>query len=278
MDKVATSLSLMRRLPPNKIDQNLSGLLNLIPEETDELLQRIDQPLTEEIDKQTGRKFLICDYNRDGDSHRSPWSNQYQPHLEDGFLPSEKLRLMEIEANELFDAYRELYFEGGTSSVYFWDLDRGFAGCFLIKKSVEGNQFIKEGCWDSIHIIEALEGEISSKATYKLTTTVMLHMGVEKSEVGNTSLSGSLTRQTELTCVVDVNKPHMANIGRMIEDMEFDMRSNLNELYVMKTREIVHSLHRVSDGPVQQSAFIASLNAAVISKGAKNITSLTGES
>jgi capping protein beta len=41
---------------------------------------------------------------------------------------------MEIEANELFDAYRELYFEGGTSSVYFWDLPEGFAGCFLIKK------------------------------------------------------------------------------------------------------------------------------------------------
>jgi hypothetical protein len=57
--------------------------------------------------------------------------------------------------------------------------------CVYIYKGVEGNQFIKEGCWDSIHIIEALEGEISSKATYKLTTTVMLQMGVEKSEVGN---------------------------------------------------------------------------------------------
>ena len=43
---------------------------------------------------------------------------------------------MEIEANELFDAYRELYFEGGVSSVYFWELDNGFAGCFLIKKSM----------------------------------------------------------------------------------------------------------------------------------------------
>ncbi len=42
---------------------------------------------------------------------------------------------MEIEFNELFDAYRELYFEGGTSSVYLWDLEQGFAGCFLIKKS-----------------------------------------------------------------------------------------------------------------------------------------------
>jgi hypothetical protein len=30
-----------------QIEQNVSGLLNLIPEHTDELLQRIDQPLEE---------------------------------------------------------------------------------------------------------------------------------------------------------------------------------------------------------------------------------------
>ena len=56
--------------------------------------------------------------------------------MDDGFLPSEKLRALEVEANVLFDAYRELYFEGGVSSVYLWDLENGgFAGCFLIKKS-----------------------------------------------------------------------------------------------------------------------------------------------
>lgn len=98
----------MRRLPPNKIEQNLTGLTNLIPQETDELLQRIDQPLTEDIDVATGKKFLLCDYNRDGDSYRSPWSNAYQPTIDDGFLPSEKLRAMEMEANDLFDAYRYL--------------------------------------------------------------------------------------------------------------------------------------------------------------------------
>lgn len=26
------------------------------------------------------------------------------------------------------------YFEGGISSVYFWDIDDGFAGCVLLKK------------------------------------------------------------------------------------------------------------------------------------------------
>lgn len=34
----------------------------------------------------------------------------------------------------MFSAYREQYFEGGVSSVYLWDLEGGFAGCFLIKK------------------------------------------------------------------------------------------------------------------------------------------------
>ena len=27
------------------------------------------------------------------------------------------------------------YYEGGVSSVYFWDLDEGFAGVVLLKKS-----------------------------------------------------------------------------------------------------------------------------------------------
>ena len=72
-DVISASLSLMRRLPPNKVEQNLTGLTNLLPEETDELLQRIDQPLMEAMDVEMGRKYLQCDYNRDGDSYRSPW-------------------------------------------------------------------------------------------------------------------------------------------------------------------------------------------------------------
>lgn len=257
----------MRRLPPNKIEQNLNGLLNLIPEETDELLQRVDQPLKEGTDSETGRKFLLCDYNRDGDSYRSPWSNKYYPEIDDGFLPSENLREMEVEFNELFDAYRELYFEGGTSSVYLWDLDDGFAGCFLIKKNVEGDRFVKNGCWDSIHVVEAVETDNKGSATYKLTTTVMLNMGVEKTEVGNTMLAGSLTRQTEMTSALSETKTHIANIGRMIEDMETDMRSNLNELYILKTREVIGTLRSPTTGPTQDAMHIATLNAAVTGHG-----------
>ena len=59
-------------------------------------------------------------------------------------------------------------------------------------------------------------------------------------------------------------KTHLANIGRMIEDMENDMRSNINELYILKTREVINSLRNQSDGPVQSASHIANLNAAVM--------------
>ena len=51
-------------------------------------------------------------------------------------MPSERVRKMEIRANDAFDVYRELYYEGGVSSVYFWNLDDGFAGVVLLKKGM----------------------------------------------------------------------------------------------------------------------------------------------
>lgn len=77
----------------------------------------------------------------------------YEPPIENGLMPSEKLRQMEIDANTAFAQYREMYYEGGLSSVYFWDVDNGFAAVILIKKTGNGSNKIK-GCWDSIHVVE----------------------------------------------------------------------------------------------------------------------------
>ncbi len=45
------------------------------------------------------------------------------------------------------------------------------------------------------------------------------------------------------------------------------MRSNLNELYILKTREIVNSIRSLNSGPKQSANHIASLNAAVLGHG-----------
>lgn len=40
---------------------------------------------------------------------RSPWSNKYDPPTDDGIVPSDGLRKVEVQANEAFDTYREMY-------------------------------------------------------------------------------------------------------------------------------------------------------------------------
>lgn len=257
MEQINSALNIMRRLPPSKIEFNISGLINLMPDLTDELLQRIDQPLKTGKDKKTGKLYLLCDYNRDGDSHRSPWSNEFDPPIEGGFMPPGWLRVIEEKANVVFDAYRSLYYEGGVSSVYLWDLSADgsgkpgspFAGCFIIKKEIiEPQRRVSQGCWDSIHIIEVNPIAGSKKAKYKLTTSVMLTMSTEKGQAGSVNLSGSLTRQgKEQTLDVATEDSHVINMGMLIEEMEIDVRNQLDGIYIQKTREVVNSLRKPYD-------------------------------
>jgi len=273
---ISTCLNLMRRLPPGKIEQNIAGLLNLTPNLSDELLQRIDQPLS--LSEDSPRVFLLSDYNRDGDSHRSPWTNQYYPPIDDGFVPSARLRTLEVQANDIFESYREMYYEGGVSSVYLWDLDdddakpvsdtTGFAGCFLIKKDVAGDKHVKRGAWNSIHVVEVSD-IVGGKSTYKLTTTIMISMDTNGKEAGSTSLSGSLTRQNTRSCGVNATvTPHLVNIGKLIEDMEIEMRSNMEGLYIQKTNEAIGNVRSIVDGPKQGNEFTKGLNSAVLTHGA----------
>ncbi|XP_054160541.1 F-actin-capping protein subunit beta-like [Oppia nitens] len=238
------ALDLMRRLPPQQIEKNLRDLIDLVPDLCEDLLSSVDQPLKIARDKETGRDYLLCDYNRDGDSYRSPWSNKYDPPLEDGAMPSDKLRQLEVDANQAFDQYREMYFEGGVSSVYLWDLDNGFAGVILIKKAGDGSKKIK-GCWDSIHVVEVQEKSSGRNAHYKLTSTVMLWLQTNKPSSGTMNLGGSLTRQVEADNTVSETNPHIANIGRMVEDMENKIRNTLNEIYFGKTNSILNGLRSV---------------------------------
>eukprot|EP00112_Aurelia_sp_Birch-Aquarium-sp1_P012594 Seg2649.4 transcript_id=Seg2649.4/GoldUCD/mRNA.D3Y31 product="F-actin-capping protein subunit beta" protein_id=Seg2649.4/GoldUCD/D3Y31 len=235
----------MRRLPPQQIEKNLSDLIDLAPALCEDLLSSVDQPLKIARDKETGKDYLLCDYNRDGDSYRSPWSNTYDPPLDDGAMPSDRLRKLEVEANQAFDQYRIMYFEGGVSSVYLWDLDHGFAGVILIKKAGDGSKKIR-GCWDSIHVVEVQERGGGRNAHYKLTSTAMLWLQTSKEGSGTMNLGGSLTRQVESDSPVNDANPHIVNIGRMVEDMENKMRSTLNDIYFGKTSDIVNTLRSVN--------------------------------
>ena len=143
------------------------------------------------------------------------------------------------------------------SSGYFWDLDEGFAGVVLLKKSTLSISWVnetfgslvllafllhllklicifclatskggkREGGWDSIHVFEATDR--ARTAHYKLTSTVILHLGTADEALGEMDLSGNMTRQIEQDMPVQNDGSHIINIGKLVEDMELKMRNLL---------------------------------------------------
>ncbi|KAL1304019.1 hypothetical protein AAFC00_000460 [Neodothiora populina] len=245
VDQFDSALDLLRRLNPKHTATNLASICTLVPDQEEELLASVDQPLQVRRCKKSGRDYLLCDYNRDGDSYRSPWSNEFDPPVEDAEVSSERVRRMEVRANEAFDVYRELYYEGGTSSVYFWNLDDGFAGVVLLKKGGAGTASSpsQNAAWDSIHVLEV--NERGRTAKYKLTSTVILSLGNSSEALGDLDLSGNMTRQVEQDLPVDGDEAHVANVGRMVEDMELKMRNLLQEVYFGKAKDVVGDLRSI---------------------------------
>jgi capping protein beta len=269
-EQLNSALNLMRRMPPSSVENSLAGLIELVPDLTDDLLNNVDQPLKVQKDGSAGKLYILCDYNRDGDSYRSPWSNKYHPSMDDGFMPSQELRALEIDANRVFDHYRKLYFEGGTSSVYMFETDESsdsFGSCWLIHKDVDKQSEFKQGWWDSIHVFETTQDK-DGYYTYKLTSTVMVSMIVEDDKVGKVDLSGSMTQQASKRLKVDKYTGHIAHMGKMLEDMELRIRNSIENIYIQKTRYVVNGIRAASGAKEKAWANVAeSMASAMVGKG-----------
>jgi len=254
----------------------LAGLIELVPDLTDDLLNHVDQPLKIKKDPKSGKHYILCDYNRDGDSYRSPWSNEYFPPMPDGFVPTDRLRKMESEANLLFDVYRKLYFEGGYSSVYFFETDDksggAFGACFLIHKDVPAVKTLKTGWWDSIHVFEVQEKkDKKDHFVYRLTTTVMVSMNLkDEGKTGDVDLSGHMTRQTEKEKKIAKDQTHIMNMGPILEEMELAVRNAIEGIYIQKTREVINGMRSAQGDKEKQWANIAaSLQQGLAERAAK---------
>jgi len=114
---------------------------------------------------------------------------------------------------------------------------------FLILATASPQGGSSEGVWDSIHVFEASErGRTSS---YRLTSTVILSLATKGSLLGELDLSGNMTRQLEQDLPVENDESHIANIGRLVEDMELKMRNLLQEVYFGKAKDVVGNLRSI---------------------------------
>jgi len=152
------------------------------------------------------------------------------------------------------------YYEGGASSVYFWEPEgEGFAACILFKKTVETQKKgLRAGFWDAIHVVE-MHPKDGGKAHYKLTSTIMLSLDTDHStksslpDQGFFKLSGSMTRQSEETLPGTKNDEHLKNIGRMLEEMENRMRDSLQTVYFGRTKTLVNNIYRVGGSSLDKA-------------------------
>ena len=100
-----------------------------------------------------------------------------------------------------------------------------------------------EGVWDSIHVFEA--SERGRTTNYKLTSTVILNLSSSTNTLGEMDLSGNMTRQVEQDMPTETDESHIANIGRLVEDMELKMRNLLQEVYFGKAKDVVGDLRSI---------------------------------
>ena len=100
-----------------------------------------------------------------------------------------------------------------------------------------------QGVWDSIHVFEAIER--GRTRHYKLTSTLILSLSTEAGNLGDMDLSGNMTRQVEQDLPVENDDSHIANVGRLVEDMELKMRNLLQEVYFGKAKDVVGDLRSI---------------------------------
>jgi capping protein beta len=244
-DRLTSVFNLMRRMPPAQTMKSLAGVMELVPDLADDVLANVDQPLLTVTDPKTGKDFILCDYNRDGDAYRSPWSNEFffpDGEAAEGFVLPANLRSMEIDANKIFDIYRHLYYDTGISSVYFFESsesENDFGAAFLIKKDVAAGATLKKGRWESTHIFKVSPTLTTGEFEYTLTSTVIISMNLAESATGDVDLSGSMTQQSTKVRKTDKFQTHIANMGSLLESMEFALRNQIEAIYIQKTREVL---------------------------------------
>jgi len=260
---------ILNQTPPDNITENilaLNHLLNLtLPEDdADKLRQKLNQqrdpfPLHVLDDAGTSKPYLKTEFNR----HRTAVGpDQYRPpkDVKDDHL--------EGLANEIFDMYVQLYYGKGTVCSVYFDDERGresngsiIHACFAIAKNVQGCAEIEvDGdVWNSVHVVriqpvhlENLQDSTSnskiSNAVYRIDSSVYVKLFDCDGGVTVSGIKEKVTSKTMAFTVAD-QTAHIANIGKLIEDIETEIRSHIFTFCIEKTKDNIMTEVRVAGLP-----------------------------
>ena len=209
-----------------------------------------------EVEDEEEKPFLQCPYNEAEKAYRSPWTNRFYKVIVKGNKEEidifehknstdeeKKVRDIEFAANEVWDAYTNLYYgRQAVGSVFLKPLPTGkgtFEGMFGIHKETDDG-----GSWDSAHLVHVdTPNEKEKTCVYKIESAVMCKV----TPYSKTTVSSSLAKETVETRKVrfsGLTGSHLENLGLVIEQVEIDFRSKMERVDMPKTLEVVESIYR----------------------------------
>ncbi|GAX14615.1 capping protein (actin filament) muscle Z-line, beta [Fistulifera solaris] len=258
--------SILQKSPPADLETNLEKIrTNVLKDNTDaldSLSKKYLIPLQVcRSDDPGERPFLKCRYNQKDGKHRSPWTNALHPKTDE---PEERddFRLFELSFNEVWDAYKNLYYgHEAVGSVFLRDTSdqKGlgpFSGMFGIYKKKSGC-----GTWNSVsivHVDNVGKDDTFDFRSYKVETSVWLVLDdatLQDGEEINTKEQATDSLKVDLSATLskEVTKElkilpnmlfasHVENIGELIEANEMDLRSQLERVSIPKLVEMMDML------------------------------------
>ncbi|VWU52380.1 F-actin-capping protein subunit beta, putative [Hepatocystis sp. ex Piliocolobus tephrosceles] len=242
--KIEAALNICNILPVHLFEETINILSKIDKNLTNNILINKEGPIEIKYDEKEKKFFLGNVYNKEKNSHRSPYSNIYYPeHFPNSYIPSEPLRSLEILYNDIFDNYRKTYYIDGLSSVYLWPnpVEDGFVACFLIKKKENYDKNISL-TWESIHLIQA---NITYLAIhYQISSTLNISIKKENEILLTCSINKALENPKKISDVNLIKNKyfHLTNIGKMIEGIENSLRKSTEYIYLSKINDIFNSL------------------------------------
>jgi len=238
----AAAHDLLRHVPPSKIADRLEQVVQMAPDLADDLYSSVDVPLQIQDDPSNSKPYIKCDYNRDYDSYRSPYSNKYYPEIPDGTMIPNDLRVLEELGNKAFQAYKSLYYIDGVLSFYAWPIENNVFGCGI---------FVRKDLDSALRDESPINGSISStdvftvtkkdgqNYTYDLISSVLLELNLTTQSRTVIKISGGTTDAHTEVHKASTPSDQIVNIGKMVESYQSEFIERIKSIYVAKMSEIL---------------------------------------
>lgn len=196
----------------------MQELLSSNPDALAELTQNVHLPL-KTTDDGNEKAYIACSWNRlqDG-SYRSP------------FQPDSKVQ---AQAQELWNTYKQMYYgTNAVASVYVQQQSNNDAVkyCFLLQHKVPD-----VGEWNSAHICCVSLNTTTRTTTFSMQSNVLVMLGSE--------VSAHVSKHTTSN-VASSPLAYMETIGPMLESVETELRSSLENVQLPKLYDTTKSTRK----------------------------------